>query len=507
MENPDFLTPKEYEILLARTDNPRHKLQILIMGEAGLRVSEMLNLKWSDCDFKKKLLRVRSLKKREADTFRTIPISDRLYQAFAVVVEKVKADELKGYIFAGADGQPINRTAVNMMLKRLQENHPDTPEVHPHKLRHTFATNLRVNGAELADIRDVLGHEKLETSLIYAHADNEKIRQIINQKDEKKAVGLWEKARGWLGLRPSHAPAVINLTALDKSFVIGRDDEIKQIETALAKGLNVVLIGSVGIGKTHIIEHLKFNKKVIELDNVKDFKKSLLNCILWLFDDDKETAAAMITGTRDKSKWSTKMSTESLPNLIKIICELTGKGEYILKIGDIDELTPTVVKALEQLNGHFQILTTARAVKMEHINFMWNFERIDIKPLDRVNSLRLFHKLSDHLQFENLEFARNQVWNTSEGNPKKILELAERFGKEPILTGDVVEEIANNYIGKRTNEIDMSLVLFAFLFGVALLKFIGKATDQSDLRFIGSAIMLVLMFVRFFFRGSKRKTF
>ena len=68
-ESPEFLTGKEYEKILSLCENPKHRLQIIIMGDAGLRVSEMLNLKWSDCDFKKKQLKVRSLKKKGENVF------------------------------------------------------------------------------------------------------------------------------------------------------------------------------------------------------------------------------------------------------------------------------------------------------------------------------------------------------------------------------------------------------------------------------------------------------
>jgi hypothetical protein len=507
MDSPKFLTPEEYEVLISKTKNPSHKLQILIMCEAGLRVSEMINLKWSDCDFKRRSLKVRSLKKRNTDkeVFRSVPISDRLYSCFANIVEKVKSEDLKGFIFAGSDGKPISRNSVNMMLRRLQANNPDTPTVHPHLLRHTFATNLRFGGAELEDIRDALGHEKLETSLIYAHPDQSKIRNILNRQTEKKAVGFFEKVKELVGLRPTHSLPVINLTAFDTSFVVGRNDEIKTIEKALQKGLNIILVGGVGVGKSHILEHLNFNKKVLEIDSMKDFKKSLLNLILHLFDGDKESAGALITGSKDKSKWVTKLSTDSLQNLINIICDITERKEYILKIDNLDDLTPSSSKALSLMTDHFQILTTSRSTKMNHTSLMWNFESIEIKPLDRTNSLQLFHRLTASLVFENLEFTRNRIWNTTEGNPKKILELSERFAKEPVLSGEVVEEITDNYLGKRSTEIDMSIILFVFLFGLALTRFIGRNTNDSDLRFIGSATMLVLMFFRYFIRSRKSK--
>ncbi len=61
-------------------------------------------------------------------------------------------------------------------MRELSDEHPYMPHLHPHLLRRTFATNLRVQGTEIADIQNVLGHEKVDTTMIYAHA---KLRLLI----------------------------------------------------------------------------------------------------------------------------------------------------------------------------------------------------------------------------------------------------------------------------------------------------------------------------------------
>lgn len=68
----------------------------------------------------------------------------------------------------------------------------------------------------------------------------------------------------------------------------------------------------------------------------------------------------------------------------------------MLKIGD--SVTPTVVRALQLLKDHFVILTTSRAVKMSTTSFLWDFEKVEIKPLTKVDSLRLFHQLTNDLE-------------------------------------------------------------------------------------------------------------
>ncbi|MCU0325577.1 MAG: tyrosine-type recombinase/integrase [Spirosomaceae bacterium] len=500
MQEFEYFTEKEVDLIYKSTENERHRTQILLMADAGLRVSEVTDLKWSDCDFKKRIINVNSLKKRGENEKRMIPMTDRLYQQFAKLIEKSKTNDLKGYIFTGSGGEPVGRGSINKMLKEIEAELPSVSNIHPHKLRHTFATKVRSNGAELMDIRDLLGHEKVETTLIYAHASPEDLRRKIEGKKKKSII---QRLKSFFFPEKRQA---INVNFIDRNFVIGRNEEIAAIQTSLEKELHIVLTGPIGIGKSHIIENLQINKPVLELDNVKDFKKSLLNIILYLFNDDKESAAAMITGTRDKSKWEKKMSTESLQNLITVIKGICEKNEYILKIGDIDDLTPTVIKALDSLKSHFQIITTSRKLKPEHTAFLWNFEKIEVKTLDRTNSLKLFQRLTEDLAFENIEFTRNRVFDTSEGNPKIIVELAERFRKEPVLDGSTVDDITQNYLGRQVKEIDLSIYLFLIFLGLMVFRFIGKANGDTDLRTVGGLIAIVLMFGRFFFNSSRRKS-
>jgi integrase/recombinase XerC len=68
------------------------------------------------------------------------------------------------------NGKPVGWQSINNTLKKLQHKSPEVGHLHPQKLRHTFATNLRANDAQLEDIKDLLGHNRLDTTLIYAHA-------------------------------------------------------------------------------------------------------------------------------------------------------------------------------------------------------------------------------------------------------------------------------------------------------------------------------------------------
>lgn len=499
----DFLTQPQIEQLLHATTNDRHRLQILLLSDAGLRVTEMVNLKWENLDFRKKTLQIKSLKKREGEAKpkREIPMSQRLYDAFAHYIEK--HGKGNGFIFSTDGGKsPITRQAVNKMLKQLEHEHPQLDDLHPHKLRHSFATSLRAHGAELEDIRDALGHKKLETSLIYAHQDPERLRAIINAPIRKPKPTLWQRFKSIF--KPKEKRPKVSVLEFEQNFTIGREYEVKRIEAALEREISVVLVGPVGVGKTHILNAIKFKKPVLELDDLKDFKKSLISILLYLFGGDKEQVAEMIFTKKDRDSMHNKMSKESIQSLCELLMQVTGNREFYLRIGDIDDITPTVSKALEMLKNHFTIITTTRTIKMNSF-FIWDFERIEIKPLSRIESFKLFHRLTAQLDFESEEHARNKVYEVSEGNPKMIVELAQRLSKEDVLIPETVNEVTDNYIGRQVKEIDMSFMLLIAAGSIMAMRYIGRESHDPDLRMIGGLMMIVMLFARTFFRGVARR--
>ncbi len=501
METIDFCTREELKLILNQTKNIKHQAQILLMADAGLRVSEVTNLKWADFDFRKRVLTVNSLKKRSAKAKpRTIPLSDRLYDVLAQLIEKHPPESKDAFLFA-FQGKPVGRQSINNTLKKLQNRSPEVGHLHPHKLRHTFATNLRANDAQLEDIKDLLGHNRLDTTLIYAHATPELLREKINAAQPKKTVYEQLKERFF-----PQRKKLINWVSVDSKLLVGRDQEVKEINAFVNRNISVILTGKIGVGKSQILNSLKFEKKVLEIDDCKDFKKSLINMLLYLFDGDKEAIATMLYPDMDREKISARVSKESLISLAKLICQVTQPYEYILRINDIDNITPSVVKTLEILKDHFCILTTARTVKMANTAFMWNFERIEIKPLTRPDAIRLTYMLTQGLQPDDAEYMRNKVWDISEGNPRMIQELCDRFRKEPVLDNETIEDICSNYVGKQTQEIDMS-IYFLMLFGLlAVLRYLSAEMDNPSLKFIGGCFMIILLFARYFFNSMRRKT-
>lgn len=503
--NEKFLTPVQVrELVKVSEPNIKHQCQILLMAHAGLRVSEVTNLKLSDINFKNRTIKVKSLKARKTEKIRVIPLSDQLYEALVTYIAKSKrkigTDDL---IFVGANGSKMNRGSINKMLKKYEFSSPELAgvQIYPHKLRHTFATLVRASGGSLMDIQNALGHSRHDTSMIYAHATPEEMRSLVNKSMPKKS--FWKRIFGKVTRR--RLPH-INV-AIDGNFLVGNTKELERVNEALRKNINVIIAGDIGTGKSHLLDFVTTDKEVLRFDDTKGFKKQIENSILHLLNGDKEKAIKLVFGTDDQEKLTTKISKNSLINLCKALKSIVGKYEFILRIDDMEGVTPSVVKALQILNGHFVILTTAKNIAIKNTSFLWNFERVELKNLNRENSLRMIYRLTAHLHAQDYSHLKNRVWESSNGNPRMIFELCERLSKEKVLDRHTVSEICANYIGKELKQIDMSIYFLLLFGGLAVLRYLATEVENPSFRFIGGCFMIVILFARYFFNSFRRKSF
>ena len=283
------------------------------------------------------------------------------------LIQKQKPKETSELLFYSPldKSKPIARQTVNKMLERLTAKIPEIQHVNPHKFRHTSASTLLTEGANLTDVQNYLGHESYETTTIYSHSPVEDLREKL-ERSAKQKPSIFERLNP---RRKSDKNLKITHFKKNLEFVIGRDNELTKINDLVSREVSVIITGKTGVGKTHLIENLDFGKRVLEFDDTKEFKKQILSTILFLFEGDKERAKELLFMGLDLQAIKNKISRDSLINLCKFLCEITDKKEYVLKINDLDGVTPTVVKAWEVLKGHFIILTATRELKLKNASF------------------------------------------------------------------------------------------------------------------------------------------
>jgi integrase/recombinase XerC len=143
---------------------------------AGLRVSELTSLNWRDIDQDVGLVRVRSGK---GNKDRIVPIGEPALEALAQWRHKMPvAWELDGPVFTNLRGRRITTRSVEKIVSRCLDRSQLVARVAPHGLRHSFATHLLNNGADLRSIQEMLGHASLATTQRYTHVSIKHLKEV-----------------------------------------------------------------------------------------------------------------------------------------------------------------------------------------------------------------------------------------------------------------------------------------------------------------------------------------
>jgi len=170
---PIVLTKDEVKKLLNSTQTTKSKLMLSLMYAAGLRVSELVNLKIEEFDFNEKIGNVRQGKGRKDRIF-NIPAF--LFNQLKELAEKQKAAD-KEYLFSGPKGKLSSRN-IQKIVSRTASRAGIAKSVHCHTLRHSFATHLLESGVDIRVIQILLGHSSIATTELYTHVSTEQIKNV-----------------------------------------------------------------------------------------------------------------------------------------------------------------------------------------------------------------------------------------------------------------------------------------------------------------------------------------
>lgn len=181
---PKTLTIAEVEQVLSMPDTSkklgiRDRAMLEVMYATGLRVSELLSLKLDDLHLALGLLQTIG----KGDKERILPIGDMAIQWIHVYLEKSRPLLLKKkpdtpYLFLNSQGKPLTRQGFWKILKKYAQQAGIKKEVTPHTLRHSFATHLLENGADLRIVQELLGHADISTTQIYTHITKQRMVDV-----------------------------------------------------------------------------------------------------------------------------------------------------------------------------------------------------------------------------------------------------------------------------------------------------------------------------------------
>jgi len=179
---PDFLTQKEMEKLLDSIVNDgerelfytlRDRAIFEALYSIGCRVAELVNIKISDINFPSKVIKLFGKGRKE----RIVPIGDVAIKWMKNYIEErqKKAERNEEYLFLNKNGKKISSESVRKIIKKYSEIMLKNHNISPHTFRHSFATHLLENGADIRAVQELLGHSDISTTQIYTHVTAEKL--------------------------------------------------------------------------------------------------------------------------------------------------------------------------------------------------------------------------------------------------------------------------------------------------------------------------------------------
>ncbi len=174
---PTYLNEKEMsEILKTAKENIRDYTILLTLAYTGLRVSELSSLKIEDIDFYENFVHVKSGK---GDKDRLVAVDKNVVISIKDYLSKEKRTD--GYLFISQKGSRITPTHVERLVKFYARKAGIKKKVTPHTIRHTFATTLLRNGADIRFIQQILGHSSIATTQIYTHVDEDALKEVYEK--------------------------------------------------------------------------------------------------------------------------------------------------------------------------------------------------------------------------------------------------------------------------------------------------------------------------------------
>lgn len=189
---PDTLSVKEIDTLIAAIDlskdeGERNRAMLETLYGCGLRVSELISLKISDLFFDEGFIKITGKGNKQ----RFVPIGKATMKYIQLYRTQVRThlSIQKGHedtLFLNRRGRQLTRAMVFTIIKELAVKINLNKTISPHTFRHSFATHLLENGADLRSIQLMLGHESITTTEVYVHLDRKHLTQVVNQFHPRK---------------------------------------------------------------------------------------------------------------------------------------------------------------------------------------------------------------------------------------------------------------------------------------------------------------------------------
>ncbi len=191
---PDVLNTNEIDLLMNAIDlghpqGHRNRAILETLYGSGLRVSELTELSLSNLFFDEEMIRVTGKGNKQ----RLVPMGKFSKKYLEVYLKEVRPlqkinHKYQDYVFLNRNGAALTRQMIFSLIQSLAKHTQIKKRVGPHTFRHSFATHLLENGADLRTIQVLMGHESITTTEVYTHLDSQHLKKVIEKYHPRKSI-------------------------------------------------------------------------------------------------------------------------------------------------------------------------------------------------------------------------------------------------------------------------------------------------------------------------------
>ena len=487
-ENQDleWLTVGETNAILNAISEPRDKAIITLVISTGLFMNEIIELKPTDIDWDNRILKV------SGDRARELPLNDQAYTALAAWT-KDRPDTPAKQFFLTTKGKvkALSARTVNHIIAKYSHAAGLNKQVNAYTLRSTFAVNLFTQGIAIDKASTLLGITDTKALHRYANATDNPAPQMVSAEDAEKleALDTRPEPEKWLSkllpTKPHHAKEMVAIigpiTPNPETDIFGRDSIMDGLKAGLNKGQSLLLTGRLGIGKSHILQHLasQLQHKVLFLDSPTPMKETLSTLCESLYPDGLKAV-----GTRPSTK-----------EILEYISTNPSTQNPILIIDNLDKLKTSDLEVFTSLLETFTILGATETTKPALKQIWWKFKQVELQPLNQKTTKELIQFLTKNLSIKTYKSMETKIVTVACGVPLAVVEMTHQLNNYNVVDRNAVHKIYNE---AGVNEHEWAWIIILAWAGLMMFRFISLGTHSFEGYIFAGMGMSVIMVLKFF---------
>lgn len=475
----DYLPINESNALLKAIDDTRDFAIVTLFLNAGLFLKEIIDLKVNSIDWDKHILHVPGNRKRD------ITLDEQAYEAIARW-SKERADVKNNAFFLTTKGKAkeLSDRSVDKLIRKYADQAGFKRKVNSQILRNTFAVRLFSKDISIDKASAILGITDPESINRYIKAAKSPTPQIPEHIDTRSK--FTKTMNRIFPTKPKVAKPTTTIKGpiipAPEEVIFGRESVIEDIRSNISKNNPTLLIGPLGIGKTHILKYINHL-----------FPEAI-------FIDSPVPIKLMLTQILDKLNPTWKDQVKARASLQEIttllISNISSKAKTrLLIIDNFERIKASDVDVLIRLLDNFTIITAVDDTKDRLKQLWYKFKQIKLNNLNPDASQKLIKYLTQNLAVSDYEMLETRVISLSNGLPLAIVDMIHQVSHEPVVTREKIREVYHE-AGIHYRDWTPAIVV---IWGLAMVaRFVALGTHSFEGYILAGFGVALISIMRFF---------